>query len=158
MNPYLTMRITCDFAPRTNPITKIKEFHRGQDFVSDSGNTFAGVNGTIRLCQEIIDKKNKTWEFGKFYQISFIYHDIQFYCNIAHNKQFIMKVGDKVTPESIIGLMGSTGLSTGPHIHFEIQSYQLKACESLKKMISYYLWPDNRLFFKPTEFFKLMES
>lgn len=155
-NPYKDMKITCDFIQRFNPVNGIKEFHRGQDFVSKSGETFAGVHGTIRLCQEILDKKNKTWEFGKFYQISFIYKKVQFFCNIAHNKKFIAKEKDIVEPDTVIALQGSTGLSTGDHIHYEIFTYQKVMCNEIIKNVPTYLWNDGRLFLRPTTMFDIM--
>jgi murein DD-endopeptidase MepM/ murein hydrolase activator NlpD len=157
MNPYYRMEISCDFGERINPITKEKEFHRGQDFLSNDGNTYAGVPGIIKLREQVFDKKNKNWEYGKFYQLQFYADGILFFSNIAHNKEFIAQKGKVLQPDTIIALQGSTGLSTGPHIHYEIFSYMLQECGELIDFIP--SWEtEKRIFFRPLDIFLWMDK
>ncbi len=49
-----------------------------------------------------------------------INHGSGFQTRYAHNKQNLVKVGDVVKKGQVIALMGSSGRSTGPHVHFEV--------------------------------------
>lgn len=107
-------RISSGFGYRKNPFGRNREFHSGIDIANNyntkivaSGSgivTFAGYNGGL----------------GKVIVIS---HGYGYQTIYGHNNKILVKVGDKVKKGDVIALMGSSGRSTGPHVHFEIRYY-----------------------------------
>ncbi len=89
-----------------------KNFHRGLDFAIPSGTPIvAAADGEI-----IRSDYNKS--YGNVIEIK---HNNTYSTVYAHNAKLISKVGDKVKKGDMIALSGNTGLSTGPHLHFEIK-------------------------------------
>lgn len=105
-------KITSPFGYRNHPILKKKKLHTGIDIAVPSGTSviaanagkviYAGYNGGYGNTV-IIDHGGK---------ISTLY---------AHNSKLLVKVGDVVEKGKAISKSGSTGLSTGPHLHFEVR-------------------------------------
>lgn len=105
-------RISSPFGYRISPTGRRREFHNGIDIANKSGSpiraagsgvvTFSGYNGG----------------YGRVVIISHGYGYTSIY---AHNKQNLVTVGDKVEKGQLIGEIGSTGRSTGPHVHFEVR-------------------------------------
>ena len=107
-------RITSDYAWRIHPITHQRAFHYGIDIagLGYGKPIYAANNGTIYAV-----KYNSS--FG--YHI-IINHNNGYYTLYAHMRAFAsgMTVGKTVTRGQVIGYIGSTGMSTGPHLHFEV--------------------------------------
>lgn len=107
-------RITSKFGYRKNPFGKGREFHPGIDIANQSKTkikaagkgvvTYAGYNGG----------------YGRVVIIS---HGYGYQSIYGHNRKVLVKVGDNVEKGQIIAEMGSTGRSTGTHLHFEIRHY-----------------------------------
>jgi murein DD-endopeptidase MepM/ murein hydrolase activator NlpD len=55
---------------------------------------------------------------GSYVVVNFDAHTRIYYCHLS---QFRVRSGESVSPERVIGLVGATGLATGPHVHFEVQ-------------------------------------
>jgi murein DD-endopeptidase MepM/ murein hydrolase activator NlpD len=55
---------------------------------------------------------------GNYVVVVFDTHARIYYCHLS---QFRVRSGESVSPDSVIGLVGATGLATGPHVHFEVQ-------------------------------------
>ena len=72
--------------------------------------------GTV---SKVMDTDN---EYGRYV---FIDHGNHIQSQYWHLSKALAKVGQKVVPGDIIGLEGETGLATGPHVHFEIQVYEI---------------------------------
>lgn len=105
-------RLTSPFGDRTHPVTKKIEFHSGIDLANNTGtNIYASATGIV-LFSEI----NGT--YGKMILIS---HGNGYSTVYAHLSKQLVKAGDQVKKGDLIGKMGSTGRSTGPHLHFEIR-------------------------------------
>ncbi|MEG2321992.1 MAG: M23 family metallopeptidase [Bacilli bacterium] len=107
---------------RFNPITGIRQFHPALDIAGTGYNSaiFASNNGTII-----------TKEYGGGYgNYIVIDHNNDYYTLYAHMNKFAsnIKVGDTVARGQQIGYVGSTGQSTGPHLHFEVW-YKCKRCD-----------------------------
>ena len=104
--------ITSPYGYRIHPVTGVKKFHKGIDYgagygtpivASKSGTViFSGVNGGYGNCI-MIDHGDGT---------------VTLY---AHNQSNYVSYGQAVTQGETIGTVGSTGVSTGPHLHFEIR-------------------------------------
>jgi len=103
--------ISSYFGNRINPITYQKEFHKGID-IANSYNTpiYSSAKGRV---SEI----NYHHLLGKYILID---HDFGFKTLYAHLSSTNVQVGDDVEKGSLIAKMGSSGQSTGPHLHFEI--------------------------------------
>ncbi|EPN3648793.1 peptidoglycan DD-metalloendopeptidase family protein [Enterococcus faecium] len=87
------------------------EFHRGLDFAAAQGEPiYASKAGTV-----IKAEFHSSW--GNYVAIE---HEDGTTALYAHQQEYQVKIGDKVEQGQIIGYVGSTGNSTGPHLHFEI--------------------------------------
>ncbi|WP_373236567.1 peptidoglycan DD-metalloendopeptidase family protein [Cohaesibacter celericrescens] len=101
------------FGWRRHPILKISRLHKGVDWSAPRGTAImASGNGRII-------KRKWSSGYGKFIQIQ---HTNGYATGYAHMTNFApgFDVGDYVRQGQIIGYVGSTGLSTGPHLHYEV--------------------------------------
>ena len=100
------------FGYRLHPIYKTRHMHTGMDFTADKGTkVFATGDGTVELIE------NKRWGYGKSIVIN---HGYGYKTRYAHLSAFKVKEGQKIKRGELIGLIGSTGRSTGPHLHYEV--------------------------------------
>ncbi len=107
-------RIVSTFGMRMHPILKIRKMHYGLDFQARLGTpVYATGDGTIV-------KAGKSYG-GYGYQVE-IDHGFGYVTKYAHLSKGSIKVkkGDKVTRGDVIALSGNTGLSKGPHLHYEV--------------------------------------
>jgi murein DD-endopeptidase MepM/ murein hydrolase activator NlpD len=109
--PVLAGFISSFFGERTDPFTGREEFHEGIDFAGAAGTPVLAVAAGV-----------VTWAaprdgFGNLVEIS---HGNGYATLYAHNERLLVKVGQTVARGQTIALMGSTGRSTGPHVHFEV--------------------------------------
>ncbi|OGC07343.1 hypothetical protein A2526_02625 [candidate division WOR-1 bacterium RIFOXYD2_FULL_36_8] len=105
-------RITSVFGYRAHPLWRRKDFHTGMDIAAPYGEVIrAADSGEIILAG--------WWNgYGKAIVIN---HGKDMSTVYGHMSRLYMKVGDRVKKGQIIGLVGSTGYSTGPHLHFEVR-------------------------------------
>jgi murein DD-endopeptidase MepM/ murein hydrolase activator NlpD len=106
-------RITSGFGMRVNPILGYSAMHQGIDFGAPSGTPiYAAGNGVI----EEMGWKNG---YGKWVKIR---HNSTYETGYGHTSRFAsgLKKGSKVKQGQVIAYVGTTGNSTGPHLHFEI--------------------------------------
>lgn len=97
---------------RIHPIYKIKKFHEGMDFSAPIGTEIYATGDGV-----VIDVKNSLSGYGKHVKID---HGFGYQTLYAHMKEFNVSVGQKVKRGDIIGYVGNTGSSTGPHVHYEV--------------------------------------
>jgi murein DD-endopeptidase MepM/ murein hydrolase activator NlpD len=96
---------------RTDPFNGRKAWHNGVDFAGKSGaDIIAVASGVVTWSGE----KNG---YGQMVELD---HGEGYITRYAHNKKNLVNVGDTVKKGAVIGLMGSSGRSTGPHVHFEV--------------------------------------
>ncbi|WP_329119092.1 M23 family metallopeptidase [Streptomyces sp. NBC_01465] len=94
--------------------------HSGQDFVVASGTPVKAVHGgTVVKASNNLDGAGDGSAYGNAIVIK---HDNGTYSQYAHLTSANVKVGQTVTTGQVIGYSGSTGNSTGPHLHFEIRT------------------------------------
>jgi len=104
-------RITDRFGPRIHPVTKKKDFHNAIDISARRGTPIvATASGTIL-------KAKRYGNYGLFIEIQ---HENGFRTRYAQMSEIKVKKGQKVKEGEVIGLVGSSGISTGPHLHYEI--------------------------------------
>ncbi len=106
-------RISSSFGWRDHPIKKKKEFHPGLDLkASKEIPVIAPADGVIEFAAF------HTHGFGNLIILD---HSFGFQTRYAHLKGFNVKNGDFVKKGQVIGYVGNTGLSTGPHLHYEVR-------------------------------------
>ncbi|HEY9050177.1 MAG TPA: M23 family metallopeptidase, partial [Gammaproteobacteria bacterium] len=103
--------ISSYYGMRTNPFTGKLQFHKGMDFASKSGSEVQAVAGGV------ITWSGKRYNYGNMVEVN---HGNGYVTRYAHNKENLVKVGDTVKKGQAVASMGSTGRSTGPHVHFEV--------------------------------------
>lgn len=110
-SPTMDGWISSLFGMRTDPLTGKKEFHGGIDYAGKSGSPILAVASGIVTWSGI------RYGYGNMVEIN---HGNGYQTRYAHNKKNLVVVGQKVDKGQIIGLMGSSGRSTGTHVHFEV--------------------------------------
>lgn len=104
--------ITSGFGRRRSPFGGAWEMHEGVDIAAPRGTSvFAAANGVVRVAG---------WN-GGFGNAVFIDHGFGMSTVYAHLHRINVRVGQQVTKGQLIGLVGSTGRSTGPHLHYEVR-------------------------------------
>lgn len=108
-------RISSPYGWRTHPVTGRRDFHRGLD-ISNGPNSpiYVTADGTIREVG-----------YNRFYgRYIVVDHRFGYQTMYAHMNKAHVERGQKVTRGDIIGAMGSTGRSTGSHLHYEVRKYR----------------------------------
>jgi len=105
-------RITSPYGMRFHPILKINKFHTGVDIAAPYGsNAVAAANGTVIYTG---------WRGGYGHTI-IVDHGGGMSTMYPHLSKYLVKVGDYVKRNQPVGKIGTSGWSTGPHIHFEVR-------------------------------------
>lgn len=107
--------ITCPFGPRVHPVTGKYSNHNGVDVVG-AGYTLASITAHTG---GIVEYAGYNSVLGYHVNIGLANGDMMQYCHMTKSLQ--VSVGDIVVEGQIIGTMGSTGSSTGAHLHFGVQ-------------------------------------
>ena len=102
--------------------------HYGLDIVGKAtGEVVSVSNGRVLWSQIVTDKKNPTWEWGNYVAVTGDDGNTIYYCHLKERK---VTAGQRVKAGDVIGIMGSTGLSTGAHLHFEVRPNNIKATDA----------------------------
>ena len=103
---------TSQFGARPDPITGKRDFHGGIDLAGAEGAQIrASADGTIAFSGDRGD-------LGKVVEID---HGGGYTTRYAHNARNLVRPGEAVHQGQLIGLVGATGRTTGPHLHFEVR-------------------------------------
>jgi murein DD-endopeptidase MepM/ murein hydrolase activator NlpD len=109
--PVMQGWISSYFGHRADPFTGRKAFHRGVDFAGPAGAQVVAVaSGVVTYTKE-------RFGYGRTVEIN---HGNGYVTRYAHNQKVLVAVGETVKKGQPIALIGSTGRSTGPHLHFEV--------------------------------------
>jgi len=105
-------RIASGYGWRSDPFTKVKKFHNGMDFSAPRGTpVYATGDGRVERAD------NRATGYGNHIRVNHGYGYTSLY---AHLYKFNVRVGQRVKRGDVIGFVGSTGRSQGPHLHYEI--------------------------------------
>lgn len=97
---------------RIDPFNGNKAFHEGLDFSANAGAPiFAAAGGIVSAAETMPD-------YGKIVIVS---HGSGLETRYAHTSKILVKVGERVEKGQVVALVGNTGRSTGPHLHYEIR-------------------------------------
>jgi murein DD-endopeptidase MepM/ murein hydrolase activator NlpD len=103
--------ITSGYGKRFDPVNGKSAFHPGIDFRAKPGdNVFATADGVVR-------KAFYNGSYGNYIELD---HANGYSSAFCHLKKFLVHPGDKVHRGQLIGYVGNTGRSTGPHLHYEV--------------------------------------
>lgn len=105
-------RVTSEFGYRLHPTLKVNKLHTGMDIGVPSGSQVVAANAGKVI--------KAAWNNSYGYMVM-VDHGGGIVTLYAHNSQLKVKTGDVVTRGQTIALSGSTGVSTGPHLHFEVR-------------------------------------
>ena len=103
--------ISSYFGERSDPFTGEEGFHKGLDFAGTSGEP------VVAVAAGVVTWAGERSGYGTLVEIN---HGNGYVTRYAHNQSALVAVGQTVTRGEHIALMGSTGHSTGPHVHFEV--------------------------------------
>jgi len=105
-------RIASGFGYRVDPVYKVTKFHAGLDFTAPQGTPiYATADGVV---------KEADYNAGGFGNHVLISHGYGYETLYGHMYRIKAKVGQKISRGEVIGYVGSTGKSTGPHCHYEV--------------------------------------
>lgn len=103
--------LSSHYGYRTDPFTGKRAWHAGVDFAGKEG------SNVLSVAAGVVTWSGERWGYGNLVEVS---HGDGYSTRYAHCKEVHVKVGDIVQKEQIIAKMGSTGRSTGPHVHYEV--------------------------------------
>lgn len=105
-------RISDYFGVRRDPFLRTTKFHHGIDFAGPKGvPVYATGNGKVEVAE---------FSFFGYGNVILIDHGFGYKSRYAHLQKIIVKPGDTVVRGQIIGTLGNSGRSTGPHLHYEV--------------------------------------
>ena len=110
--PHDDTRLTSDYGMRTHPVLGGRRSHKGVDLSAPTGTPiYATADGYISKAE---------WfsSYGKYVSIE---HGANLQTRFAHMSDIAVTAGSRVKKGDIIGYVGSTGRSTGPHLHYEVR-------------------------------------
>ena len=105
-------RVASGYGWRSDPFTKARKMHKGMDFTAPTGTpVYATGNGLVKRAD------NRATGFGNHIEID---HGFGYSTIYAHLSKYNVNAGQKVKRGDLIGFIGSTGRSVGPHLHYEV--------------------------------------
>jgi len=99
------------YGKRTDPFSGRLAMHKGMDFAGKEGSEI------IAVASGVVTWAGDRYGYGELVEIS---HGNGYSTRYGHNAELLVSVGDSVEKGQAISKMGSTGRSTGPHVHFEV--------------------------------------
>ncbi len=112
-SPVAFSRVSSGFSMRFHPVLKQMRAHLGTDFAASTGTPARTVGDGVVTFSGVQNG------YGN---VVFIKHRGNTETVYAHLSKLLVRKGDKVSQGQTIGLVGSTGWATGPHLHFEVRS------------------------------------
>ncbi len=132
--PTMNGSVSSRFGSRVDPFNGRMAMHSGMDFKASRGTPVHAAGSGIVI------KAGRKGGYGKIVEIK---HSNGYTTRYAHLSRILVRLGQKVDMEHIIGKVGTTGRSTGPHLHYEVRKNDkpinpmrfLKAAKNLKALL-----------------------
>jgi murein DD-endopeptidase MepM/ murein hydrolase activator NlpD len=113
VSPVPNARLSSGFGMRVHPVLGYSRFHRGVDYAAVQGTpVYAVTNGLVAFAGRYAG-------YGNHIRLS---HSSSLGTSYSHLSRIAVSPGSRVSQGQLIGYVGSTGMSTGPHLHFEVYS------------------------------------
>jgi len=109
--PVLQGYISSYYGERQDPFNGHEAWHKGVDFAGDAGSQ------VVAVAAGVVTRAEPQSGYGNLIEIN---HGHGFSTRYGHNQRALVSVGETVVRGQPVALMGSTGRSTGPHVHFEV--------------------------------------
>ena len=103
--------ISSYFGQRADPFNGRQVYHRGIDFAAPAGSQ------VVAVASGVVTYSKERFGYGRTVEIN---HGNGYVTRYGHNQRVLVAVGDTIQKGEPIALIGSTGRSTGPHLHFEV--------------------------------------
>ncbi len=103
--------VTSNFGFRKSPFTGLRERHEGWDIAARNGSP------VIATADGVVVVEGREYGYGNLVEVDHGYGIVTRY---GHNSKHLVKVGDRIKRGQVVSLVGSTGRSTGPHLHYEV--------------------------------------
>jgi murein DD-endopeptidase MepM/ murein hydrolase activator NlpD len=103
--------ISSYYGMRNDPFTGKRTMHKGMDFAGKEG------SDVVAVAAGVVTWSGQRYGYGELVEIN---HGKGYITRYGHNKELLVEVGERVRQGQVIATMGSTGRSTGPHVHFEV--------------------------------------
>lgn len=110
--PVMAPRLSSDFGFRRHPIRKHRAHHHGVDLAAPKGAPIRVIAGGQVVYADPL---------GGYGKVVVVKHSSGLTSHYGHCDSLRVSIGQVLRPGDIVGTVGSTGLSTGPHLHFEIR-------------------------------------
>ncbi len=104
--------LSSKYGKRTDPFTGRIAWHEGVDFAGKDG------SDVIAVAAGVVTWAGPRYGYGLLVEVD---HGDGYTTRYAHNKKALVKPGDIVSKGQVLSLMGSSGRSTGPHVHYEVR-------------------------------------
>lgn len=109
--PVENGRLSSEYGLRKDPFTGQQQHHSGIDIAAEKGSEVKAVtSGTV----------TRAGRYGKYGNLVEIDHGNEYVTRYGHNEEVLVQVGDMVKKGDVIAHVGSSGRSTGPHLHYEV--------------------------------------
>jgi murein DD-endopeptidase MepM/ murein hydrolase activator NlpD len=110
--PLMGTRVSSDYGTRVHPVKRVKRHHHGMDLAAPHGAAVRSIAEGIVIFAD---------PYGGYGKLIVIQHRDGLTSHYGHLQEIKALPGQKVTAGQLIATVGSTGISTGPHLHFEIR-------------------------------------
>ncbi|MBD3374972.1 peptidoglycan DD-metalloendopeptidase family protein [candidate division KSB1 bacterium] len=115
IRPVVQGRYTDRFGPRIDPLIEQIRPHYGLDISAPRGTpVYATADGVVT---DVVERYKPNVGYGKMVEVD---HGYGLVTKYAHLHKILVKKGQKITRHTIVGQVGDTGRSTGPHLHYEV--------------------------------------
>jgi murein DD-endopeptidase MepM/ murein hydrolase activator NlpD len=103
--------ISSYYGMRNDPFTGKRTMHKGMDFAGKEG------SDVVAVAAGVVTWADDRYGYGELVEVN---HGKGYITRYGHNSEILVEIGERIKQGQVIAKMGSTGRSTGPHVHFEV--------------------------------------